>query len=656
MFLSYLELHNDEVAYKYFERIKNNKLENNILYKGIQLLRNLEKYKDASKLTLKQNSLDLNIDTINFFNWPNNNLNNYNKSYNIFKTNIKTKGHSIGYTIDDNKLIYSKPIKDEEHQTYLYDLFSVNKINDTTFEEEGNKIIKSDLKVFYRGSPIFSEDKNKIYFTSNSSEAIKYRESKIEKLKISEEGENILKIFEYNLKTDSISSLEINGNSYHTCFPFVLKDSVMFFASSMKNKDGKLDLFYITKNGTKWSKEAKELKGVNTFEDEVYPFIYGDNFYFSSKGREGYGGMDIYKGKLRKNEEGEFEVFEVINLLKPINSGKDDFAYYQFEESKGYLSSNREGVAGEDEVWFFNLNLLDSISGVVVDAKTGDPLNNVKYKLYVKNVNGGWELISEERLGGNGQYLSYVDPNKRYKLLFEKEAYSIETGHLPNDVDVEIRGDFKEYLEVIKLTPFNKVPSVYDVLTDEPISGAEIIVFRNDNEIYRTKTNENGEWDRDFEFDDVEINILKGGYEDLHIDDMDWDNPRARVYNSKLNPTHNKGDKMIINNIYFEFDSHKIRVVSYSILDNIVKYLNKYPEVRIELSAHTDCVGPNDYNNRLSKRRAKSCLNYLINQGIVKSRLVPKGYGESQPLHPCSEQRIDDDKALMNRRIEMIIL
>ena len=307
LFLSYLELHNDKVAYKYFKRIKNNELENKVLYKGIQLLRNLEKYEEASDFTLKQNNFDLNIDTLKFFSWPNNNFNNYNDSYKLFKTNIKTHGHSIGYAIDDNKLIYSKPVKNEEYQTYFYDLFSVKKLNDTTFEEGGDKIIKGDLKVFYRGSPIFSEDKKKMYFTSNSSEATKYRENKIEKLKISEEGENILKIFEYNLKTDSISSLEINGNNYHTCFPFILKDSVMFFASSMKNKEGKLDIYYITKYRGKWSTKITELKGINTFEDEVYPFVYGETFYFSSKGREGYGGMDVYKGNLRKNEEGELE-------------------------------------------------------------------------------------------------------------------------------------------------------------------------------------------------------------------------------------------------------------------------------------------------------------------------------------------------------------
>ena len=124
----------------------------------------------------------------------------------------------------------------------------------------------------------------------------------------------------------------------------------------------------------------------------------------------------------------------------------------------------------------------------------------------------------------------------------------------------------------------------------------------------------------------------------------------------KFNPTAKKNVKLKINNIYFYFAKGKIKEESYPILDNIVDYLNANPNIKIEISAHTDCIGKDSYNLALSKKRAKACFDYLVQHGIDKSRLKAVGYGEKQLLNDCALQRRDEKAAAINRRVEIKVL
>ena len=80
-----------------------------------------------------------------------------------------------------------------------------------------------------------------------------------------------------------------------------------------------------------------------------------------------------------------------------------------------------------------------------------------------------------------------------------------------------------------------------------------------------------------------------------------------------------------------DFDKATLRPESQTALDELVKLLNENPNITIELSAHTDYKGSDQYNERLSQRRAESVVNYLIANGIAADRLTPKGYGEGKP-------------------------
>ena len=121
---------------------------------------------------------------------------------------------------------------------------------------------------------------------------------------------------------------------------------------------------------------------------------------------------------------------------------------------------------------------------------------------------------------------------------------------------------------------------------------------------------------------------------------------------------NDKGDVQVkLDKIYFDFDTSNIREDAAVILNVLVDLMKKYPSMEVEVSAHTDARGPDQYNLDLSKRRAASTLEYLVSQGIERNRLKSIGYGEMQPLNDCIKEGIcEDEQYDINRRCEFTIL
>lgn len=112
-----------------------------------------------------------------------------------------------------------------------------------------------------------------------------------------------------------------------------------------------------------------------------------------------------------------------------------------------------------------------------------------------------------------------------------------------------------------------------------------------------------------------------------------------------------------INNIYFDTNSAILRLDSKTELNEFIQVLTEYPEIRIELRAHTDCRGDAAYNLLLSDKRAEAIVNYLINKGISNSRLTFKGYGDTSPVNECAKGvNCSEEKHQENRRVEFRIL
>lgn len=112
------------------------------------------------------------------------------------------------------------------------------------------------------------------------------------------------------------------------------------------------------------------------------------------------------------------------------------------------------------------------------------------------------------------------------------------------------------------------------------------------------------------------------------------------------------GQVVRLNNVFFDFDKWDLRTESFLELDRVVSLLNDNPSIEIEMSAHTDSYGSDDYNFRLSDNRARSVMNYILSKGIAPGRITSHGYGETQPV---ATNETDDGRQL-NRRVEFKIV
>lgn len=112
------------------------------------------------------------------------------------------------------------------------------------------------------------------------------------------------------------------------------------------------------------------------------------------------------------------------------------------------------------------------------------------------------------------------------------------------------------------------------------------------------------------------------------------------------------GNTITLENIFFEFDKSTLLADSETELDKLVDILSDYPHLKIEISGHTDNVGSDEYNQKLSESRAKSVVDYLIDENVSADRLSYKGYGSSQPI---TSNQTETGRA-KNRRVNFTVI
>ena len=130
------------------------------------------------------------------------------------------------------------------------------------------------------------------------------------------------------------------------------------------------------------------------------------------------------------------------------------------------------------------------------------------------------------------------------------------------------------------------------------------------------------------------------------------------IYKAIQLPPITVGSKIVLNNIFFDFDKATLRKTSNVELRHILRFLNKYPNIVVEISGYTDSKGTLEYNQKLSDERASAVVNYLISNKISKNRLIAKGYGESSPdaLNQNSDGTDNPEGRQLNRRVELKII
>ncbi|MBN8695752.1 MAG: OmpA family protein [Bacteroidetes bacterium] len=214
--------------------------------------------------------------------------------------------------------------------------------------------------------------------------------------------------------------MEFCNDSLKFASPTISNDGMtLIFSSNMPGGQGENDLWISTydKKAKKWNTPTNLGTTINTPGNDVFPFLHDDGtLYFSSTGHLGMGGMDIFKAE----KKGEGQWGNVTNMKYPINSAGDDFGIvFEGKKERGYLSSNREGTKGADDIWSFVLPpLLFTIEGVVTDCKFKEVIPGAVVKLVGSDgssVEAKTDAAGYYKFAENGSN-RYVNPNTSYVL------------------------------------------------------------------------------------------------------------------------------------------------------------------------------------------------------------------------------------------------
>ena len=265
------------------------------------------------------------------------------------------------------------------------------------------------------GPASFNADGTKMYFSRNNF----YKNEKIE----DDKGVMHIGIYTADLvdgQWTNVQSTSLNNQNYLVYHPSLSKDGKqLYFASDMPGGVGGTDIYVSEVNEDGSLGPAKNMGPVvNTEGNESFPFVYDDEqtLYFSSDGHVGYGLLDVFAAV--KDESGA--IVNVINLGKPINSKKDDFGYFLDSEGfNGYISSNRKGGQGGDDVYAFNRIPPLTLKGQIFDAVNGEPV--VGARVVLARENG--EEIAYFITGEDGSYEHLIPRDENFILKGSKEKY-----------------------------------------------------------------------------------------------------------------------------------------------------------------------------------------------------------------------------------------
>ena len=208
----------------------------------------------------------------------------------------------------------------------------------------------------------------------------------------------------------------------------IVTTSILYFISDRPGGFGSSDIWKISITKDGFGKPVNLGADINTDGRENFIFITSNNeLYFSSDGRPGLGGLDIYATKILK--DGNFS--SVQNVGTPINTQYDDFGYIVNQQTKkGYFSSNRKGGVGDDDIYGFqetkslNFNCIQDLGLIVVDSKTLNVIPNAKIDLY----DMGYELKASTNRMKDGNYIFDMDfdCNEVYRVRIEYPDYEIK--------------------------------------------------------------------------------------------------------------------------------------------------------------------------------------------------------------------------------------
>jgi outer membrane protein OmpA-like peptidoglycan-associated protein/tetratricopeptide (TPR) repeat protein len=481
--------------------------------------------------------------------------------YTLTNSSLSTSYSEFGTTFYNNGVVYTAPKKGIDVQLYqrnnqpFLDLYKVSFNKDNELLKEATPLSSNLNNKFHDGAATFSKDGLTMFFTRNNSNK--------RKLNVDKEGISNLKIFKaqfVNNEWTNIVEVPFNNESYSVGHPALSADGKkLYFVSDMPGGFGVTDIYVVDIDGDNYGKPQNLGNKINTPGKEMFPYVVDDELFFSSDGHLGFGSLDIFSVNLKSDD------LKVKNLGIPINSGSDDFAFiYNSDKKIGFLSSNRIGGLGDDDIYLLNeVPCYQNIIVTVSDQETNQVLQGAKVKLI--NYTNGKEEVGTTGADGTFKFEN-TKCEMRYNIMSVKENYK------SNERNFITTKDFaKDNFVDVKLIPIEQI--------------------------------------------------------------------------------------VTIENIYFDFDKSNIRPDAQVGLNKLIDLMKTNPEMVVEIKSFADSRGTVAYNEKLSERRQKSTVAYVIAKGIDKSRINGKGYGESMLINECIDSaNCTEEEHQLNRRSEIVVL
>jgi OmpA-OmpF porin, OOP family len=404
-------------------------------------------------------------------------------------------------------------------------------------------------------------------------------------------------------------------------------NTIFFTRWTISNGKKTAAIYRSRKTGNSWSEPAMLDESVNvTGYNSQQPFVLPNGLLlYASDKPGGKGGFDIWSADVRA--DGSAGASQ--NLGEVVNTEFDEQAPYYHAASKTlvFSSNGRIGMGGYD--FFFSKGTVGNWS---TPQNFGYPVNSVKDDIYFASRGGAKNILEEVLLSSD-----------------RSAACCLELFYLR------------------KTRPMRQVSgSVVACDNSAPLAGATVIIV--DTVTNKTITTQTTDAQGRYSFQVEDYQPLKAiasstGYV---AGSLHFNAPADPEAESMLNqslclapiPVPPVETPIVIDNVFYDFNKANLRTESYPSLDKVVAMLNEHPSMIIEISAHTDNVGTEAYNQKLSEARARSVVAYLVSKGIDKSRLQSKGYGSTRPIAPNKNEDGSDNPQgrQANRRTEFTII
>lgn len=437
-------------------------------------------------------------------------------------------------------------------------------------------------------SPMLAGDKyDQLYFASSRS---KDKDAKVSA--ITGQNNNNLFLVKQDEKGAWLAPVELEdevNTEYDEGTPSFSPDgNTMYYTYCAQDPEGPrtAEIYISTRSSAKWGKGTRATIVKDSVTALGHPSISPDGkyLYFVSDAVGGFGGKDIFRARVAGNDFGPME-----NLGEEINTPGDEMFPYVRDSVTLYFASNgHPGMGGLDL-----FKATQDSTGKWKVENLGAPINSMADDFGITFAG------KEER----GFFCSNRNDARGYDHIysFELPTITIFIEGIVNDVD--------EY----------------------PIEDATVRIVGKDGLNVKAPVKKDGTYRVELERDIRYVMMASArGYlnQNYELHTGPEEKNETYIVDFFLSPI---SKPVVIDNIFYDFDKATLRPESKKALDEMIKMLNDNPNVTIELGAHTDRKGTDQYNERLAQRRAQSVVDYLIAGGIEAARLEAKGYGESVP-------------------------